>query len=82
MLAQTEEKLGPPVIQVIGVLCKRLWAKVLLDKDMKTELWHYIDIPSNCTGLKTSRLNSAIYIRVPENVHTKDYAAQLKQWLA
>lgn len=79
MLAQTEEKLGPAVTQAIGVLCERLWAKVLLDKDRKTELWDSIDIPSNCTGLKASRLNSAIYIRVPENVHTKDYAAQLKQ---
>ena len=79
MLAQTEEKLGPPVTQAIGVLCERLWAKVLLDKDRKTELWDSIDILTNCTGLKASRLNSAIYIRVPENVHTKDYAAQLKQ---
>ena len=78
-LSQTEEKVGPPVSQVLGVLCERLWGKVLLSQEKKKEMHDGLSIPSNCKSLKAPILNPQIHIRVHENARKKDEAAKSRQ---
>ena len=79
MLSQTEEKFGPPVSQALGVLCERLWGKILLSQEKKKALQEGLDIPANCKALKAPKVNSAIYIRLKENAMHKDDAAKVRQ---
>ena len=78
-LSQTEEKVGPPVSQVLSVLCQRLWGKVLLSQEKKKEMQEGVRIPSNCKSLKAPVLNPAIHIRIHENSKRKDDAAKNRQ---
>ena len=79
LLSQTEEKTGPPVSQAAAAICERYWAKALLSAEKKKELWDGLDIPINCKPLKAPKLNTNVYIRIGENVQTKDYGAQARQ---
>ena len=78
-LSQTEEKVGPPVSQVLGVLCERLWGKLLLSQEKKKEMQDGINIPSNCRSFKAPKLNPEIHIRIYENARKKDDAAKTRQ---
>ena len=78
-LSQTEEKVGPPVPKALGVLCERLWGKLLLSQDKKKEMQEGVDIPSNCKAFKAPKLNPTIHIRVQENSKKKDDAAKTRQ---
>ena len=78
-LSQTEEKVGPPVSKVLGVLCERLWGKLLLSQEKKKEMQEGINIPSNCRSFKAPKLNPEIHIRIFENARKKDEAAKTRQ---
>ena len=78
-LAQTEEKVGPPVPQALGVLCERLWGKIILSQDKKKVMHEGVDIPSNCKAFKAPKLNPAIAIRVAETSKKKDDGAKNRQ---
>jgi hypothetical protein len=78
-LNQTEEKVGPAVTQALGVLCERMWGKLLLNQEKKKEMQEGICIPSNCRSFKAPKLNSQIYIRIHENAKKKDEGARTRQ---
>ena len=78
-LSQTEEKVGPPVSKVLGVLCERLWGKLLLSQEKKKEMQEGINIPSNCRSFKAPKLNPEIHISIFKNARKKDEAAKTRQ---
>ena len=63
----------------LAEVCEKAWGQARLDKDKKKELSKDAKVPSNCPRMKTPRLNTEIYVRLPENSQTKDRAAQERQ---
>ena len=78
-LSQTEEKFGPPVSQVVGILCEKIWGRVILSQDKKKAMQEGINVPQNCKSLKAPVLNPPVHIRVHDNTRKKDDAAKWKQ---
>ena len=58
---------------------KQTWGEALLSADRKKELWKGVDVPSNCKPLVAPKLNTKVYIRVNENMQTKDKGAVERQ---
>ena len=78
LLDSTEEKMGSPLDTDLAGVCKQIWGKALSNVKNKEELQNIL-IPSNCTVMKTPRLNTEIYIKLNEGAQNKDRSAQAKQ---
>ena len=79
LLEQTEEVVGDPIDKTLAEICNNSWGKVKLSKDKKKTLVENIKIPSNCTVLKTPKLNTECYIRLYENGQSRDKGHQERQ---
>lgn len=79
MLDQVEEELGKPLSVSLATACKRTWNLAKLDAKKKEKLLKDVKIPSNMKRMKTSKLNSEIYIRMRDNGRDKDEAAANRQ---
>ena len=78
LMDSTEEKMGSPLDMDLAGVCKQMWGKALSNVKNKEELQKIL-IPSNCTVMKTPRLNTEIYIKLNEGTQNKDRSAQAKQ---
>ena len=78
LLDSTEEKMGSPLDTDLVGVCKQIWGKALSSVKNKEELQKIL-IPSNCTVMKTTRLNTEIYIKLNEGAQNKGRSAQAKQ---
>ena len=72
IMDHTKEKMGDPVVPNIEGLVTASWGKLKLAAKTKTDLQEKIPIPANCAPMKTPKLNTEVYIRVYENVTSKD----------
>ena len=72
MLSQAEEKMGPPLKASLAKLCGDTWGKAVLDQDKKKELMKEVEIPKNCTIMKTPKLNTEVYVRLYDSGRDKD----------
>ena len=79
MLSQAEEKMGPPLKASLAKLCGDTWGKAVLDQDKKKELMKEVEIPKNCTMMKTPKLNTEIYVRLYDSGRDKDKEKMARQ---
>ena len=79
LLASTEEKMGSAIDTELAEVCRQIWGKAISNGKSRDELKKIL-LPSNCTIMKTPRLNTEIYIKLNEGRgENRDRSAQTKQ---
>ena len=79
LLEQSEDVLGDPIETALADVCNKTWGKAKLSKDKKKALREEFNIPSNCSVMKTPKLNTEVDIRLYDQARTKDQAAADRQ---